>query len=129
MDAVEADQILRLTLLWRAVVPATDDYVVFVHLLDGEGRLVSQHDGQPVGGFQPTTSWQVDETVADNHGLLIPRGTPPGEYQLVTGMYFPATGDRLQVLGQGSDSEQDSVFLAMIRIVAEETALDGNEDD
>ena len=129
MDAVEADQILRLTLLWRAVVPATGDYVVFVHLLDGEGRLVSQHDGQPVGGFKPTTSWQVDETVADNHGVLIPRGTPPGEYRLVAGMYCPATGDRLQVLGKGSDSEQDSVFLAMIRIVAEETALDGNEND
>jgi hypothetical protein len=128
-NAVEPDQILRLTLLWRAVVPATDDYVVFVHLLDGEGRLVSQHDGQPVGGFKPTTSWQVDETVADNHGLLIPRGTPPGEYQLVTGMYFPATGDRLQVLGQGSDPEQDSVFLAMIRIVAKETVLGGNEND
>ena len=128
-NAVEPDQILRLTLLWRAVVPATDDYVVFVHLLDDEGRLVSQHDGQPVGGFEPTTSWQVGETIADNHGLLIPRGTPPGEYQLLAGMYFPATGDRLPVLGQGSDSEQDSVFLAMIRIVAEEAASDGNGND
>jgi hypothetical protein len=128
-DVIEPDQILRLTLLWRAVAPATEDYVAFVHLLDGEGRLVAQHDGQPVGGFAPTTSWQVGETVVDNHGLLITSGTPQGEYQLVAGMYVPATGDRLRVLGQGSVTEQDSVFLGMLRIVGEGIASDGNEDE
>jgi len=127
-ETVEPDQILRLTLLWRAVGRPTDDYVVLVHLLDDEGRLMAQHDGRPVGGSRPTTSWQVGETVDDRHGLLIPPGTPPGEYRLVAGMYLSATGERLPVLDGQGEAGEDSVFLAMIQVVAPETASDGGED-
>ena len=127
-ETVEPNQILRLTLQWSTVRRPTDDYVVLVHLLDDEGRLIAQHDGQPVGGSRPTTSWQVGETVDDRHGLLIPPGIPPGEYRLVAGMYLSATGERLPVLDAQGEAREDSVFLAMIQVVAPETASDGGED-
>ena len=42
------------------------------------------------------------ETVADNHGLLIPPGTPPGTYRRILGMYDVETMERLK-LPDGSD--------------------------
>jgi hypothetical protein len=127
-ETVEPNQILRLTLQWSAVHRPSDDYVVLVHLLDDVGRLIAQHDGQPVGGSRPTMSWQVGETVDDRHGLLIPPGIPPGEYRLVAGMYLSATGERLPVLDAQGEAGEDSVFLARIQVVAAETPSDGNED-
>ncbi|HUW95733.1 MAG TPA: hypothetical protein VMW58_08090, partial [Anaerolineae bacterium] len=108
------------------VAHASDDYVVFVHLLDGDGRLMTQHDGEPVGGFRSTTTWQIGETVEDKHGILIPQGTPSGEYRLVAGMYLPATGERLPATGEGGELGEDSVFLATIRVSGEETASDSD---
>ena len=125
-ETIAPDQILRLTLLWQPVAHASDDYVVFVHLLDGDGRLMTQHDGEPVGGFRSTTTWQIGETVEDKHGILIPQGTPSGEYRLVAGMYLPATGERLPATGEGGELGEDSVFLATIRVSGEETASDSD---
>jgi hypothetical protein len=127
-ETVEPNQILRLTLQWSAVRRPSEDYVVLVHLLDDEGRLIAQHDGQPVGGSRSATSWQVGETVVDKHGLLIPPGIPPGGYRLVAGMYLPATGERLPVLEAQGETGEDSVFLARIRVVAPEPASDGGEN-
>jgi 4-amino-4-deoxy-L-arabinose transferase-like glycosyltransferase len=127
-QTVASDQILRVTLLWQSVAKAGDDYVAFVHLVDGDGRVIAQHDGEPVGGFQSTTTWQIGEMVEDNHGILIPPGTAPGEYQLVAGMYRPGSGERLLATGGGGSLGEDSVFLATITVSGEETAgNDGHE--
>ena len=120
---IQPGQILRTTLLWRAQLGLTDDYVVFVQLLDEEGRLVAQHDGHPAGGLRPTTTWLEDEIVADNHGLLIPDGTVPGVYELVAGMYLPSTGERLPVLNGAGDSEEESLLLGLIQVAPPETGV------
>jgi 4-amino-4-deoxy-L-arabinose transferase-like glycosyltransferase len=125
---VEAGQILRLTLVWSATSLPADDYAVFVHLVGSEGRLIAQHDAQPVGGFRSTSTWNIGETVADKHGLLIPPDTQPGEYQLMAGLYLPATGERLPVQGEGDEMGSDNVLLATVRVVAPETGSNGNVD-
>jgi hypothetical protein len=121
-EAIAPDEVLPVTLLWQSVAQASDDYVAFVHLLDGDGRVIAQHDGEPVGGFRSTTTWQVGEIVQDNHGLLIPQGTSPGEYRLVAGMYRPDTGERLLATGAGGGLGEDSVLLTTITVSGEETA-------
>jgi hypothetical protein len=121
-EAIAPDEVLPVTLLWQSVAQASDDYVAFVHLLDGDGRVIAQHDGEPVGGFRSTTTWQVGEIVQDNHGLLIPQGTSPGEYRLVAGMYQPDTGERLLATGAGGGLGEDSVLLTTITVSGEETA-------
>jgi hypothetical protein len=45
----------------------------------------------------------VGELVVDRHGLWIPTGTAPGEYQLRLGLYRPDDGQRLH-LADGQDS-------------------------
>jgi len=118
-ESIAPEQILRVTLFWQARGEVAEDYVAFVHLLDDEGRLTAQRDGQPVGGSRPTSTWPADDVVSDNQGLLIPEGTPPGEYRLIAGMYLADTGERLLVLDERGQASGDAVFLHTIRVVAE----------
>ena len=62
----------------------------------------AQADGPPLDGWYPTSWWAAGEWVSDEHLFAIPTGTPPGTYQLVTGLYDPLSGQRLgeeQLLG------------------------------
>lgn len=89
--AIEAAE---LTLYWQSLHPAEKNYTVFVHLLDEQGRLVGQHDGEPGNGRLPTSMWLPGEIVADSHPLALP-GT--GRYALAVGVYDWQTGQRLPV--------------------------------
>ncbi len=94
---VEPGGIIRLTLRWQAKERIGQDYKVFVHLLDGEGRIVGQRDSEPVGGSRPTSGWRIGEEILDNYGIMLPKELPSGEYQLVVGMYDPTSGERLPI--------------------------------
>jgi hypothetical protein len=86
-DHLRPGEIVELTLFWQAARPLEERYKVFLHLLDEDGRLIAQRDSEPGGGLALTTTWPPDETIADNHGLLLPTGTPPGVYTLSLGLY------------------------------------------
>jgi 4-amino-4-deoxy-L-arabinose transferase-like glycosyltransferase len=111
--------VLPLTLFWRAGAPPAEDYQVFVHLLDANGRLVAQNDAAPAAGLRPTSGWQPGELVADPHGVLL-RGSAeelaPGEYGLYVGMYLPASGERLAVAGGPGEAGGDSLLLATVQV-------------
>jgi len=100
---------LAVTLHWRALRPPAQDYAVFVHLLDAEGRIVAQHDGQPQNGAYPTSVWDTGEVVADEHVLDLPADLPAGSYRLRVGCYLPGSGDRLPVTGGGDSVELNVV--------------------
>jgi hypothetical protein len=79
---------LDVTLYWFALRDVGTDLKAFVHLLDGAGAVVAQHDGEPVGGFTPTTRWRPGELIADRHRLSLPPGLRGLEgYVLKAGMY------------------------------------------
>jgi hypothetical protein len=89
-NASSADA-LDVTLYWLALRDVGTDLKAFVHLVDGAGEVVAQHDGDPVGGFTPTTRWRAGELIADRHRLLLPPGLPVGNHSLKAGMYrFPS---------------------------------------
>lgn len=103
--------ILQLTLFWHATQPVDLRYKVFVHLVgDPSQPPVAQHDGEPGGGLVLTTTWQPNQTVADNHGIYLPLDLPPGDYSLLVGMYGVDDGARL--ISEGSDA----ILLATITI-------------
>lgn len=94
---------LTVELAWQAAAPVTEDYRVFVHLLDAAGQRLAQADGQPAQWTRPTFTWAAGETVTDRHGLWLNRNTPPGAgYRLQVGLYRPTDGQRLR-LADGSD--------------------------
>ncbi len=112
---------VRLTLYWRAESPLQQDYVVFVHLLDGGGVLRGQQDGQPRRGRFPTRAWRPGELVVDEYRVSLPADAPTGEYVVEVGMYRPADGTRLEVTGAGADPGERRVLLkGLIEVRGEE---------
>jgi hypothetical protein len=95
--------IVQVTLFWRADAAIEQRYKVFVHIYaDVNQPPVAQQDGEPVGGLVPTTAWPPGEVVADNHGVLLPASLPPGEYQVMVGLYELFTNARLPVTVNGA---------------------------
>ncbi len=96
-----AGDVLTLTLNWRVEQTPSARYKVFVHLLDVQSRVVAQRDGEPVGDTRLTTTWRAGENLADNYGVFIEPGTPPGEYRVEIGMYRADDGARLPIARDG----------------------------
>ncbi len=105
-ERLQAGDIAQVTLFWQAVGDIENRYKVFLHLVDQSGNLIAQRDGEPGGGTAITTEWQPGEVAIDNHGLLIPINIPPGEYQLIMGLYdISDPADRLSVTLRGSEQD------------------------
>jgi hypothetical protein len=102
LPTVQPGDVLPVTLHWQARQPIPADYQVFVHLLDAEGNLVAQADGQPALWARPTSSWRPEEPIEDRHALWLPADLPPGDYTLLAGLYLPASGERLSTDAGGT---------------------------
>jgi len=79
--------VAEITLYWLALRETGENYKAFVHLLGPDGAVIAQHDGDPVGGYTPTSRWRPGEIVVDRHVLTLPEGLPAGEYGLRAGLY------------------------------------------
>lgn len=82
-----AGDVMQLTLFWKTAVSLNTRYKVFIHLLDSDGKRVTQRDSEPGGNLMPTDGWHVGEQIVDNHGLLIPADAPVGTYTIMMGLY------------------------------------------
>lgn len=118
-EEVRAGDIVRLILHWRAEGKVGEDYKVFVHLLDEEGRLGAQRDSEPMGGMKPTSGWEVGEEIVDRYGALVGEDTPSGRHELVVGMYEPESGERLPTVDKEGVVIGDKVSLGMVEVVDE----------
>ncbi len=54
----------------------------------------------------------------DHHGLLVPAGTPPGDYQLRLGVYRAADEQGLTVLDENSIPQGTEAVLGMVQVVS-----------
>jgi hypothetical protein len=84
---------LVVTLYWQAQSRLERNYTAFVHVLDGEDRVVAQLDRQP-GGY-PTGEWRLGEMVVDVYRVPLPSTLAPGTYTVQTGFYYLPTLERL----------------------------------
>jgi 4-amino-4-deoxy-L-arabinose transferase-like glycosyltransferase len=87
------DDAIAVALYWQADNELERDYTAFVHVVDGDGRLVAQLDRQP-GGY-PTSEWRPGELVVDVFRVVLPADLVPGTYTLQTGFYHWPTLERL----------------------------------
>jgi 4-amino-4-deoxy-L-arabinose transferase-like glycosyltransferase len=85
------------TLYWRALSDITEDYSVFIHVLDEQNKIVAQSDSQPRGGSYPTGYWREGEIIADQHCISFPTNVRMGSYRLFAGMYLLENMERLPV--------------------------------
>ena len=74
------------------MVPAgRSDLVLFTHVLDANGSLLSQRD--KLGA--PSWQWELDDVIVQVHALPIPE-ISAGEYRTVVGIYERQSGIRLK---------------------------------
>jgi hypothetical protein len=116
---VKAGATIQVALYWRAQKKMAEDYTVFVHLVDEEGTIWGQHDSQPVNGYYPTSFWDQDEIVKDEHAFVVSEDTPPGEYRIEVGMYRLADGQRLSIVDQDGQVLYDKALLSEIMVKGE----------
>ncbi len=82
-------------LLWCPSGPTSRGLTVFVHLVDGHGRLVAQHDGVPVGGTSPTTSWDSGQVIVDRHRFVVPDSVGSFSGYVQVGFYESESVERV----------------------------------
>lgn len=107
---------LHLTLHWAALAPVAQSYTVFTQLLGPDFQLYGQLDHPPLDNLWPTSHWQPSDRLADRYDLSINPAAPPGDYQLLIGMYDPQTGQRLTITQNGQPIPDNAIRLVTVRI-------------
>jgi hypothetical protein len=105
---------LTVNLYWEALRPLGDVsavYHVFVHLLGGNGELVTQDDSLPVRGRYPLQAWAPGDMILDAHPLTLPPDLAPGTYRIQAGMYTWPDFTRLEVRDAGGEVQADGVMV------------------
>jgi hypothetical protein len=85
---------LPVVLYWRALEPLNVDYSVFVHLDALDGRTYAGADEVNPEDI-PASHWPPSLYVRNPLTLDLPADLPPIRYTLTTGLYDPASGERL----------------------------------
>lgn len=114
-SAVAAGSVVPVLLRWRVVHPLSGNYNVFVHLTNSLQPLVAGADGEPCGGWYPTSYWHVGEVIEHSLQLTLPSDLAPGEYSLAVGLYDWQSGARLPVV-QDQQREPDRAFIGSIEV-------------
>ena len=97
-------------LAWRALKQPSDDYTVFVHVLDDSGKLVAQNDSPPQKGSFPTSIWRQGDTVLDLHHL---DAVPSGGLHLEIGLYRRPSLQRLTAVMPEGRPDADHVDVVL----------------
>jgi 4-amino-4-deoxy-L-arabinose transferase-like glycosyltransferase len=111
LTLLSGGDVLPVTIFWQPRSEFKTNYTVFLQLLDPTGQVVAQIDAQPQNGAAATVTWLPGEVITDPYSLPLPSDLPPGEYQLITGLYNPLTGTRLQM-----DNGKDFVELPTVTV-------------
>jgi hypothetical protein len=110
---VLAGDTITFTLYWQATETPDADYVVYNHLTPVRARaVIAQIDGPPLPDERrPTSTWHDphETLVSRPFTLTIPPDVSAGQYELITGFYQRASGQRLV----GPDGDD---FIRVIRV-------------
>ncbi|MCD6519651.1 MAG: glycosyltransferase family 39 protein [Anaerolineae bacterium] len=96
---IDYRQELGLSFRWRALQKMNEDYHIFLHFVDGKGRMWGQGDAllQSVDQLK-TSQWVEGETYLCRYTLSPQGELPPGYYWVVMGLYRLSDMARLDVL-------------------------------
>lgn len=107
---------LPLEIVWQGLTPMSEDYTVFVQVLDAQDRLVGQVDAWPVQGTFPTSQWAPGEVVRDPYVVQLGSDLPPGDYKLNVGLYLLATLQRLAVIDASGVAVDDKLEIGGLTV-------------
>lgn len=98
---------------WWLVEQAADvDLVLFTQILGPDGLPLNQIDRLDA----PANAWVSGDYVIQLHELTLPANTAAGEYEIITGFYFPDNGVRLPLTIDGEIVGQDYWRLGIVTV-------------
>lgn len=106
---------LDLVLYWKRLAPVSNDYTVFVHILDANDKIIAQKDQEPANGSNPTSFWDDGEIVVDNYSFNLPTDAR-GAYRIQVGLYRADRGMRLSIMDAKENALGDHVILASFEV-------------
>ncbi|MBK8899848.1 MAG: hypothetical protein IPM53_01570 [Anaerolineaceae bacterium] len=109
----QPQDVVTVTLYWRAERPLSANATVFVHTRNAAGEMLAQSDSQPVQNSYPLDTWPAGVIIADRHQLIWPSAEALS--QIAVGLYDPVTLLRLPV--QNPDGTADAHGQALLPVV------------
>lgn len=98
-DTARPGEAITIDLVWQTASALDVELRSFVHIVNADGQIVAQHDGQPANGARPSAGWAPGEYIADPHTVTLPPDLPAGTYRVLAGLadiqtevLLPATG-------------------------------------
>lgn len=80
-DLASREAVLVLT-QWRGLQAVPSDLIMQLELTDLEGRVWQAYQFDVGPALTHTSGWDAGETFVERRGLVVPVGTPPGDYTL-----------------------------------------------
>jgi hypothetical protein len=114
-NSIERSEPLEIAATWSARQPILRPYTLFIHLLDAQGRLITQYDSMPLNAAWPTTCWQPHSGFNDQYRLDLPPDLGPGDYHLTLGFYWLPTQERAPLLAQSTPAA-DQIELGTVTL-------------
>ena len=104
-------EMARWTIYWRVLASSSAPLKLFVHLLDGEGKVSAQQDVFTV----PGGTWRSGDILIHSLAFQLPEDTEEGTYPVEIGWYEAEAGQRL-VVYEGEKVTGDHLFLEPLEI-------------
>jgi hypothetical protein len=111
---------LLVDLAWATAAPRLPSLQYFVHVVDAQGKMVTQRDG-PLGRWpdEPESAWAAGELLRQRVRLQLPAGAEPGPYRIYIGLYTPETVERLPLTVNGVPDPSGRYLLATDQGISE----------
>lgn len=109
---------LSMLFTWQVLERLEEDYTLFVHVVDLNGRIRAQRDEPPAGGGRPTSTWQPGDELRGMHTIHLPGDMPTGDYWVQVGLYRGV--QRLPVVDPGLAKQKDNA------VVVRQITIQGN---
>lgn len=87
----EGEHYLVITFYWQCLEPMTENYRLYLKLVNGVYHIWGAQDSYPIWDGFMTAEWQPGTIIRDVHGIAVDAGTPAGSYQVTVDWLQPYT--------------------------------------
>lgn len=115
-SAYPGDQI-TVTLYWKAMSGMSEDYAVFIHLINSADVIAAQSDTFAGSSGIPTSQWRPGDVIAETYVVEVgPTAYTPDNAVLWVGLYLPGQ-PRLPARSTEGQLARDAVRLSAIQLL------------